>query len=538
MHYEGQLYKCNTNIASPGEAWNSSHWNAVYVSDELVAIDDKVENIVDNINIPASRNLFDKSTIISGYYLNQNNGNVSESASHGYCEQYISVEGTFTISNDGTTPMANMGLRIIYYNEQKEFISGILSPTGSAYDSTLERCYVTLTAPENTKFIRMSCTWWGSTYSDKNVQVENGSTPTAYVDYSVGSTTIKIKKSVLPDDTQAASNVAYQSCAHTAKFPMPTVTAATLTDQQKIELPRISFHGNKIYSFYALITSFSGVRVGNEESYDGTWVEVDATNIYVKRKLSDVATSYTYAHGLTFKDYILVVISVDTSAKATITLATNGGTWTQGNLGYEGRNGKIQAISQGSSFTNAVLSYSSNCYRSKVWAIGDSYLSNANSARWGYYVKTWGNAGYAFIGYPGEASEAGYADFLTCLENGCPMYAIWTHGMNNQDSGSAINADWVTYVEAFLDKCEELNITPILCTIPNTPTHLNTFKNAWVKASGYRYIDFAAAVGASEANSSWFDNMLSEDNVHPDVQGAIALASAAITGCPELQLSL
>lgn len=505
---------------------------------DISALNSSFDDITKEIVIQGGKNHFNKADIVSGYYLNQTNGVVTASSSHGYQEDYIPVDGDFVISNSGTSPIANYGLRVIYYNSNKEYLSGLSGISGSAYDSTLQRCYLGLTPPENAAFVRMSSSAWGSTYTDLNVMVEDGSAPTEYAPYVANTTKTIIDPDVLPDSTKIASENAYQTQAHNAGLAMPSVSAESLTNGQYIELPRITFHTQKTYSFYALITSFSGVRVGNEEAYDGTWVEIDTTYIYVKRKLSDVAANYTFEHGLTFKTYIGVVISVNAGGRATITITTDGGTFTKDNLGYEGRNGKIQAVSMGSTFGYSVLSYSCNGYRSKVWAIGDSYLSNANNARWGYYLVNWGFTGYAFIGFPGEASAAGYTDFLTCLENGCPTYAIWAHGMNDPDTSSAINSNWLSYANDFLQTCEEHGIVPIFCTIPNTPTHLNTFKNAWIKSSGYRYIDFAKAVGAEEAESGWYDGMLSVDNTHPDVQGAIALASAAITECPELQLSL
>ncbi len=508
------------------------------VGDEISDLKSAIDEITDDVIIEGSKNHFNKDDIVSGFYLNQTNGVVTASASHGYQADYIPINGDFVISNSGTSPIANYGLRVIYYNSNKEYLSGLSGISGSAYDSSLQRCYLVLTPPENAAFVRMSSSAWGSNYTELNVMVEDGNVPTEYTPYVAETTEKVIVDDALPDNTKIASNNAYQTQAHNASIAMPTVSANSLTNGQYIELPRITFHTQKTYSFYALITSFSGVRVGNEEAYDGTWVEVDATQIRVMRKLSDVAASYTFDHGLTIKTYIGVVISVNESGRATITIITDGGTFSKDNLGYEGRNGKIQAVSVGSTFGFSILSYSCNGYRSKVWAIGDSYLSNANNARWGYYLVNWGFTGYAFIGFPGEASAAGYTDFLTCLENGCPTYAIWAHGMNDPDTSSAINSGWLSCANDFLQTCEEYGIEPIFCTIPNTPTHLNTFKNAWIKSSGYRYIDFAKAVGAEEAASTWYDGMLSVDGTHPDVQGAIALASAAITECPELQLSL
>ena len=86
-------------------------------------------------------------------------------------------------------------------------------------------------------------------------------------------------------------------------------------------------------------------------------------------------------------------------------------------------------------------------------------------------------------------------------------------------------------------------ITPILCTIPNVKggavddtdivnMRLHNFKNDYVKASGYRYIDFYKAVGADDVN--WYPNMLYSDGVHPDVLGAEAMYYQALVDFPEL----
>jgi hypothetical protein len=106
--------------------------------------------------------------------------------------------------------------------------------------------------------------------------------------------------------------------------------------------------------------------------------------------------------------------------------------------------------------------------------------------------------------------------------------------MNDGDTSSAVNTSWKNCLDAVLDICNKNGIIPILATIPNTPTIENTYKNDIVKNSGYRYIDFASAVGASESGSSWFSGMLNSDNVHPNMTGALALYGKAISDFPEL----
>ena len=85
--------------------------------------------------------------------------------------------------------------------------------------------------------------------------------------------------------------------------------------------------------------------------------------------------------------------------------------------------------------------------------------------------------------------------------------------------------------------CEEIGCIPILATIPNTPTVTNVYKNLVVKNSGYRYIDFAKAVNAESVNSTWYPNMLSNDNVHPTPLGARVLAMRVLIDFPEIMVT-
>ena len=109
--------------------------------------------------------------------------------------------------------------------------------------------------------------------------------------------------------------------------------------------------------------------------------------------------------------------------------------------------------------------------------------------------------------------------------------------MNNGDSATAINSSYLASVTEFLAICEEKNIIPILSTTPCTPTVNNSFKNEWVRNSGYRYIDFSRAVGGDEVGSAWYDGMLyTGDNVHPATPGAKALYAQFLVDFPEIAM--
>ncbi len=105
--------------------------------------------------------------------------------------------------------------------------------------------------------------------------------------------------------------------------------------------------------------------------------------------------------------------------------------------------------------------------------------------------------------------------------------------MNDPDGSPSVNAGWTKSGDQFIALGEEYGVTPILSTVPNVPTNVMTFKNDIVMKSGYRYIDFASAVGALN-DSTWYPNMIYSDNVHPASLGAKAAYARAIVDFPEL----
>ena len=105
--------------------------------------------------------------------------------------------------------------------------------------------------------------------------------------------------------------------------------------------------------------------------------------------------------------------------------------------------------------------------------------------------------------------------------------------MNNGDKTEDPNPGWLSSTEEFLALCKERGIIPILSTIPNTPKVYNEPKNRWVRASGYRYVDFNRAVGADK-NPAWYPGMLCKDEVHPDIKGAEALYAQVLVDFPEI----
>jgi lysophospholipase L1-like esterase len=55
-----------------------------------------------------------------------------------------------------------------------------------------------------------------------------------------------------------------------------------------------------------------------------------------------------------------------------------------------------------------------------------------------------------------------------------------------------------------------------------------------VLATDCRYVDENLAVGASVDGSTWYTGYLSEDNVHPTAEGAMAIAMRYLVDIPEI----
>ena len=187
------------------------------------------------------------------------------------------------------------------------------------------------------------------------------------------------------------------------------------------------------------------------------------------------------------------------------------------------------------SFTEAKLSSAYSACKRDVWYFGDSYIAFGTNTRIPYYMEEYGfDKNVLFNGASGGTSNSTTQALSTLLNYGHPAFAVMATGMNDgSDSGDDPSSSWLNNVQIFINICKTYGVIPILCTIPTVPSVNNENKNAWVRSSGYRYIDYAKAVGA-QSNGTWYSGMLSNDNVHPDTLGSNALFTQLITDLPEV----
>lgn len=162
--YGNTLYKCTTAITT-AENWNSAHWTAVTVTDEIkenaVAISSTQPTTEEKIWIKKGKNFFNKNRVFDGYRLDSAGSLFSHT---GYsATDFIDVTAN-------TNYVVNWSVQtmecICYYDETKTFISR--NTSNSAF-----------TTPANCKYIRASV----ESTKINTAQIELGSTSTSYEAY-------------------------------------------------------------------------------------------------------------------------------------------------------------------------------------------------------------------------------------------------------------------------------------------------------------------------------------------------------------------
>ena len=266
-----------------------------------------------------------------------------------------------------------------------------------------------------------------------------------------------------------------------------------------------------------------------------TLIRYTITDTNLVQYRADGSTT-TWAHGLEIVNNIQVLYELCCNGYGTkITITSNGNSFTQIIVNGDNARGLVYpALTSSSTLYNVVFSWRCSDVLKDVWAFGDSYVSFDSNKRWTYYLDQDGFLDNILLsGFAGDGSSNEYKSFESMLKMGAPKILLWLTGMNDGSDRGAPNSGWLANIQKVLTICSNYNIVPILATIPTVPTINNEYKNAWVRNSGHRFIDFANAVGA-QANGTWYSGMLSADGVHPTEQGAKALYYRALADCPEL----
>lgn len=466
------------------------------------------------------KNIYDGEYTEHGY-IGQTDGVVyaSPSSTSSYTDFYSIIDSNGKITISCQIDLKSSSFRYVLYDENKEYISGHLIANGDMSVSG-GRYYLTIDTTGATYFRFSAKTTDIALFtSTAKFMIENGDGPTTYEAWfePVYKVLTGFNEEFKITDSMTASSVPQKDIG----FSMTDGTIKSLeTNNVKKNIDLL---------FFGKITTFSGLWIGHGTGSNGFYMVIDGTNI---TPTTNGSSGSAVAHGLTIEDYISVELKVGTLGKCSVRVNTKSGTYTKDfPSGFTGTKGDIFVKSDGSTITDCSFSWVCQDYKKRTWVFGDSYLGTTSNKRWPYWMLTWGHDNAFMSGYAGENSENAYADFIQALTHGTPKYLIWCLGMNDADSASAISTNYKTYVELVMAKCAELGITLILATIPDTTTSpgSNDYKNAYVRASSYRFIDFADAV---DGITGWLDT----DGTHPNEVGARLLCSVALAEAPELML--
>ena len=296
---------------------------------------------------------------------------------------------------------------------------------------------------------------------------------------------------------------------------------------------------NATVSFGATISTFSQVRVGVKGSYF-CLAQIDSTNISI---IHNTGTIKTEAHGLNISGWIDVALKVEELNVEISVHSLDGYKKITATLPFRELYGRpTLEVDENTTLTDVSLRGYCDDFQKSIWFVGDSYTS-CTEVRWTGQMLDFSINNWMLLGVAGGKSKDLYEDLLLALKYGTPTYLVWCMGMNDADKGS-LNADYKKYFELVKEKCDELGVVMIPATVPCVktsahPEHAidNSYKNAFIKSSGMRYIDLAKAVGGDTfTEDAWYVGYLETISpwIHTTELGAKAQAAQIIRDFPEI----
>ena len=293
-------------------------------------------------------------------------------------------------------------------------------------------------------------------------------------------------------------------------------------------------------------STFEKIAIGlSYMGFYGWWIEITSTDISAHTGSSGT-TIWTESHGLNLTTNTIVLISVDNpNGSQFVKIINNEGDIYEKDISFSGQGEPFLRNLNASNTISATIKFFPRDITKKIWMFGDSYFTTSAPQRWPYYLFQSGYKSFLMSSQGGDSATQAIQSFNNLLATGVkPSFALWYIGMNGGgDATDGPNANWLNITNQFLTTCDEYGITPILATIPTCPNQIHIKMNAWIKASGRRYIDCAKMVESeTEGNYYWKGwgtdkAMLSSDEVHPTARGAKALFAGTMIDFPEISMS-
>ena len=322
------------------------------------------------------------------------------------------------------------------------------------------------------------------------------------------------------------------------KNPSGVAKAASLGANVAITIPTFPemLKTGQSFSYSAKFAAFGSgdiISVGFMNAAYGTyqsWMEISVDR--VNWMLSGTSAILNNLHGLTISDYLTVSVEVSQStAQIKFTITTTSGSYSFTQVSDSTRLNAIGTLTAKATMatTDIILSGTCKQFKYHTWLLGDSYFGNGLDRIGGRLIEWDYAGGVLFDGLGGLNSEKGYAELQKLLTYGTPKTLVWYLGMN--DNATTVS----TYFPLVEQLCDANRIELIFNKIPFVPSRLveNAAVNDYVLASGRRYVDSYAAVGAN-SSGVWYAGHLNADGVHPDPLGAAALTSRLIADVPEI----
>ena len=282
-------------------------------------------------------------------------------------------------------------------------------------------------------------------------------------------------------------------------------------------------------NFHASIETFGKIFIGKGYGqYRGDWLEISETAITHQHFERELINRATVVHGLSIINDIDISMTGDNDGHLHVVLQSDGSTFetTIRTWGFEA-NHEAFVLSEGSSLSDILLCADNADFRKPVWVCGDSYVG-VEYNRWPGCMKEMGYFDFLLNGLAGQQSPNAVTDLKRMLKYGKPEYLLWCLGMNDTDD------QFISCLEEVIHICDSLGIALVCSTIPTIPAHSKEHITSYVRARGFRYVDFYKAV-ETDSTGTWHEGYLYSDNVHPTDLGAQALARQVLLDFLEIK---
>lgn len=516
----GEYVIYNNNLYRFIYSHSAGAWNAGEVV--VVNVGNEIEDVKENFELVTPVNLLDESKVTTGYFMRPT-GVATAHAEYFYTDK-ISVKPNEVIylrRRGSTSDIHTVTMQITYlcaYNANDEAVSASgINGTSTASYTVPEGIYSIIISGYQSYLLS------GKGEINKNNDVK-------YTQYFKPYYRAKEKFMPLSYDKVKSCTI--------GSSPMKAY-ASSFGNGDTLNCGMCFARKNKVINFNALITTMGEFTIWNasSSSYYDSKLTIDGTNVTLYSSASSgYVTVYTENHGLNISDYISVEIILKNYSKATIKITTNGGSYLHDNVLFYGKS-TVKVTSQGAVFKDVYLTWISQDLKKPIWIFGDSWTQLLYDSNWTKRMLDYGYENFMLCSFPGAKSKDMYPEWLNCLQYGKPEYAVWALGMNDADTNNGVNYEWERYYSMFIEDCIRLGITPVITTIPNTPTLNNSYKNNIIRAASTRtkIIDFAKAIGADSVGSSWFSGMYENSNPnHPTSNGGLCLSKTVLAEFPEI----